>query len=92
MIWQSLLRPRESMACIYTDAFIQLAEGKQPEGAISLELKVKWKEESEENIHTLYAQWEKRQQAERAQKEYVVVQEDIDVFLAEVPLTLNKKL
>ena len=39
----------------------------------------KWKE-FERNINTLYAQWEKHQQFEKAQKEYVVVQENIDVF------------
>ena len=84
MIWQSLLHPRESIACIYNDIFIGLAKGIQAEGAISEELKVKWKEESEEKIRTLYAQWEKPQQAERAQKEYVAVQKDIDVFPAPV--------
>ena len=84
MIWQSLLHPRESIACIYNDIFIGLAKGIQAEGAISEELKVKWKEESEEKIRTLYAQWEKPQQAERAQKEYVAVQKDNDVFPAPV--------
>ena len=44
------------IACIYNDIFIGLAKGIKAEGAISEELKVKWKEESEENIRTLYAQ------------------------------------
>ena len=65
------------MACIYSNAFIRLAEGIQPGGTISEEIKAKWKEESEGNIRTLYAQWEKRQQAEIAQKEYLAVQQDI---------------
>ena len=53
MIWQSLLRPREGMmACIYSNAFIRLAEGIQPGGTISEEIKAKWQEESEGNIRT----------------------------------------
>ena len=36
MSWQSLLRPRDNMAaCIYTDAFIWIAEKLPENGAIS---------------------------------------------------------
>ena len=81
MSWQSLLRPRDNMvACIYTDTFIQIAEGLPENGVFSGKLKQKWKEESKRNFNTLYAQWEKKQQADKAQKEYAAVQENIDVF------------
>ena len=74
MSWQSLLRLKDNMpVCIYTDAFIRIAKK-------LLELKQKRNEESKRNINTLYAQWEKLQQAEKSEKEYAAVQENIDVF------------
>ena len=43
------------MACLYSDVFIQAAEGLPEDSAIPGELKLAWVEESARNIRELYA-------------------------------------
>ena len=68
------------MACLYADRYIRGYEGIAVGAPISPAIQQKWNEEFDRNILELYTKAEKRQQAERAQKEYAEGVEPIEAF------------
>ena len=84
---------RFRMACVYNDDYMRAFEGIEEGAIILVDIKLKWKMESEKNVCTLWAMKEREHQANKAQLEYAEGLELVKAFPVPVkvkPVPIDK--